>query len=70
LAVRWDGQASQYRCGALMAPLEVLTEALPSWVAGATPWALRALARILPRLAQRWIAAGIGCDCSLETIKP
>jgi hypothetical protein len=65
-AVQWDANLGIYRCGALVAPQQVLAAALPTW---AKPVA-RVLARFLPKLARRWIAAGRGCDSSLETIKP
>ncbi|MCU0763988.1 MAG: hypothetical protein MUF76_13790 [Hydrogenophaga sp.] len=53
-ALRWDDAQRLYRCGVLTD-----TEALlgPRW-----QW----LARPLRRLAHRWIAAGVGCDASLE----
>ena len=61
-ALRWDDSLVQYRCGAIVAPKDVLTQALPIGLQIlATP-----LARVLRRLALRWIAAGIGCDSSLE----
>ncbi len=61
-ALRWDPAQRQYRCGALVEPAQVLAMALPRWMAGfagrAAPW--------LARLGPRWIAAGKGCDCTLE----
>jgi hypothetical protein len=54
-ALRWDGEHSRYRCGLAAAPLDALP-ALPRWLAPA-----------VARLARRWISAGSGCDCSLET---
>ncbi|MDP3253398.1 MAG: hypothetical protein Q8M77_15945 [Hydrogenophaga sp.] len=53
-ALRWDGDGKIYRCGAL-----VDTEAVLGlrW-----RWA----APVLRRLARRWIAAGVGCDATLE----
>jgi hypothetical protein len=59
-ALRWgDGR---YRCGALSSPQALLEWRLPRGLHGLVP----ALARLLARLAGRWIAAGRGCDCSLE----
>lgn len=65
-AVQWDAGVEIYRCGALVAPEQVLNAALPTWAKAAAS----GLATVLPKLARRWIAAGKGCDCSLETIKP
>lgn len=53
-ALRWDDDLGRYRCGMLRAPADALP-ALPRW-----------LARALAHLARRWIAAGSGCDCSVE----
>ena len=61
-AVRWHEESSCYRCGALSAPLEVLQHALPRPVWRVLPW----LAPLLARLATRWIAAGQGCDSTVE----
>ncbi len=59
-ALRWEG--GLYRCGALSAPQAVLAQGLPRGLrALAGPLAL-----LLVPLARRWIAAGHGCDCSLE----
>lgn len=61
-ALRWDGHAKSYRCGAITEPVEVLR-------AGWFPvpaFALALLARWLPKLAYRWVSAGTGCDCDLE----
>lgn len=54
VALRWDGVQRLYRCGALIDAAAVLPL---RW-----PW----LARLLQRLARRWIAAGQGCDAALE----
>ena len=64
-AVRWHQERSCYRCGALSAPLEVLQHALPRPVWRVLPW----LAPLLVRLATRWIAAGQGCDSTVESIR-
>lgn len=53
-ALIWSAADGRYRCGLLTAPGEYLR-----WLPGYT----QPLAR---RLFQRWIAAGIGCDCSAE----
>jgi hypothetical protein len=61
-ALRWEASLLQYRCGAVTAPQSVLAEALPRGLrAMASP-----LAPLLRRLGLRWIAAGMGCDSSLE----
>ena len=61
-ALRWDGALAQYRCGAIVAPQDVLSQALPQGLGRLAP----ALAPWLRRLAVRWIAAGTGCDSNLE----
>ncbi|MGE0349617.1 hypothetical protein [Hydrogenophaga sp.] len=53
-ALRWDEARSNYRCGALTDTATVLG---PRW-----RWA----APVLRRLARRWIAAGVGCDATLQ----
>jgi hypothetical protein len=57
-ALRWDEATRLYRCGALTQPRGVL------------PSGLRWCAPLLQRLARRWIAAGVGCDASLEVATP
>ncbi len=53
-ALRWDPAQSLYRCGVLSEPESVL----------GTRW--RWAAPLLRRLARRWIAAGVGCDATLQ----
>jgi hypothetical protein len=53
-ALRWDAAQGLYRCGALSDTEGVLGS---RW-----GWA----APLLRRLARRWIAAGVGCDASLQ----
>jgi len=57
-ALRWNAEHRVYRCGVIMD-----TEALlgPRW-----RWA----APLMRRLARRWIAAGVGCDASMEASRP
>lgn len=62
-ALRWDAAAALYRCGALSDPRAALAQRLPVRLHGVLPL----LAKLLPRLAGRWISAGSGCDCSLES---
>lgn len=61
-AVRWQGPLNRYQCGAMVAPRDVLEEALPLALHGLAG----GLASMLPRLARRWIAAGVGCDSTIE----
>lgn len=61
-ALRWDGDALMYRCGAIMTPRDVLAERLPRPL----NWAGPALASVLGVAASRWIAAGQGCDCDVQ----
>ena len=65
-ALRWDDTLVQYRCGALVAPRDVVVQALPRGMRAVAP----ALAPLLRQLAARWIAAGSGCDSSLEVTMP
>lgn len=65
-ALRWDETLVQYRCGAIVAPRDVLGQALPRGLRRLAP----VLAPLLRRLGLRWIAAGIGCDSSLEVTMP
>ncbi len=60
--LRWDEAGAQYRCGALVQPRKVLRAALPVGLG----WLAPLLLPLLRRMAGRWIAAGQGCDCSLE----
>lgn len=50
-ALEWSGDKSRYHCGLLLRPNHYLP--LPEF---ATP--------LTRRLLARWIAAGIGCDCT------
>jgi hypothetical protein len=54
-ALRWVEAERMYRCGVLSQPAEVLG---PGW-----RWA----APLLRRLGRRWIAAGVGCDATLNS---
>ena len=61
-ALRWDGHAHRYLCGAITEPVAVLH-------AGRLPlpnFAVKLLARGLPKLACRWVSVGTGCDCDLN----
>lgn len=61
-ALRWQDSGNRYVCGAIVEPRSVL----PGWLNWAGGWA----AVFLPRLALRWVAAGQGCDSSLEPLDP
>lgn len=62
VAVRWHGEAHQYRCGALGEPVDVLQSVLPRSLRRLAPW----LAPGLARLAKRWIAVDQGCDSTVQ----
>lgn len=64
-ALRWQDASGQYRCGAIVAPADVLAGALPRGVR----WLSPALAPMLRRWGARWIAAGAGCDSGLEVVQ-
>lgn len=57
-ALRWSETDRIYRCGAITDTAGVLGA---RW-----RWA----APLLRRLARRWIAAGVGCDASLDVGRP
>ena len=65
-ALRWADGEQVYRCGAISAPQAVLNEAMPRWL---QPIAY-VLSPVLARLAKRWVAAGQGCDSTLEVARP
>jgi hypothetical protein len=65
-ALRWDDGLAQYRCGAMTAPEHVLRQSLPRGLRGMA----HVLAPLLRRVGLRWIAAGTGCDSSLEATMP
>lgn len=61
-ALRWHDDASLYRCGAISCPGDVLRARLPrAWRGLVAP-----LSWPLVRLAPRWVAAGMGCDCDAQ----
>ena len=62
-ALRWKPDEARYRCGALDQPLSMMRASLPPYL----QWLAPSLTRILKRFGQRWIAAGSGCDSTLET---
>jgi hypothetical protein len=61
-ALEWNDALQMYRCQAVKAPVQAVTRALPPRL-HLLAWPLGAL---LGRVAKRWIAAGIGCDSSLQ----
>lgn len=65
VAVRWDDQLHQYRCGALSEPEGILKSALPF----PFRYAARGLSWFLAKVAGRWIAVSQGCDSTLELVE-
>jgi hypothetical protein len=63
IALRWYADAQIYRCGAVSETSEVLKSQVPP----AFAWIVPGLAWAVSKLAHRWIAAGAGCDSSLES---
>lgn len=53
-ALAWSQEQAIYRCGLVDEPAAHL------------PSGLRAAAPLVARIAKRFIAAGIGCDCTLR----
>jgi hypothetical protein len=62
LALRWQSDILLYRCGSITQPKELLAGLLPANL----KWAAPLLAWVLERLARRWVAVGIGCDCDVH----
>jgi hypothetical protein len=63
VALRWhDGNAGLYRCGAIVEPRAVAANALPSSLSAVSV----PLGFALGHLARRWVAAGVGCDSTVE----
>lgn len=65
-ALRWADDEQLYRCGAISAPQDVLSRALPHWL---RPIGI-GLSPLMARVAKRWVAAGQGCDSTLEVERP
>ena len=63
-ALRWQQTPGRYRCGALVAPGDVLAVSLPRGMR----WLAPLLAPLLRRWGARWISAGTGCDSSLDVL--
>jgi hypothetical protein len=61
-ALRWHDTERQYRCGALAEPQTMLAQRLPRLLQGLAP----TLAWVLRRWARRWVAAGMGCDSTVQ----
>lgn len=61
-ALRWSEDGLLYRCGAISETREVLRQVSQPWI---RPLAV-GLSPIVARLGRRWIAAGKGCDSTLE----
>ncbi len=62
VALRWSEEGVLYRCGSITETREVLSQVAPPWI---RPLVV-GLSPIVARLARRWIAAGKGCDSTLE----
>ena len=61
--LRWMPAEKAYRCGVLQATSpDTLAPDAPRWKRW---WRQR-----LHRAARRWIAAGDGCDCSMDDVQP
>ena len=65
-ALRWNSITVAYRCGVLEQPLSVARASLPPYLRLLAP----GLARMFALFGRRWIAAGQGCDSSLEAQAP
>lgn len=65
-ALRWNDGATRYVCGAIDDPHAVVRSRLPGFLV----WLAKPVSTVLPKLARRWIAAGVGCDSSLQPLGP
>lgn len=63
-ALQWSAAQGLYRCAAVQAPRQALQEARWPVLRGLA----RPLAGLLGALAGRWIAAGQGCDSTVEAV--
>lgn len=61
-ALRWSESSLLYRCGAIMESRDVLDQAMPLWLRPIALW----LSPLMARLVKRGVAAGVGCDSTLE----
>jgi hypothetical protein len=61
-ALQWEPEVGAYRCGLMSGSAQRMQRLLPARAHSLAPW----LARVLQGLAPRWIAAGTGCDSSLQ----
>ena len=68
--LRWDAQATMYRCGLVGSSQQVarVLREIPPRRRRLAPWLQRWLAPLWSRLSKRWIGAGVGCDCSLDVV--
>lgn len=64
--LHWQPQHRLYRCGAIVSASDVLRICLPAAFHAFVPL----LAWLLERLARRWVAAGMGCDCEVQVATP
>jgi hypothetical protein len=65
-ALRWSEVDAVYRCGAIMAPDAVVRAALPWADRRGLRWLWPLATAVLRRAAHRWVAAGQGCDSTLQ----
>ena len=65
-ALRWSETDAVYRCGAITAPAAVVQTALPWTRHRGLRWLQPLATAVLRRAARRWIAAGQGCDSTLQ----
>lgn len=63
VALQWSAPERRYVCGMLTAPLQAV-----GWRGKADGLFATRLAGWLRRLSARWIAAGIGCDSTLQVV--
>ena len=61
-ALIWQAEDRRYVCGAITSVHDVLTRRLPLYAHALLP----VLCSLLRRLAKRWVAEGVGCDCDVE----
>lgn len=65
-ALRWSEAEAAYRCGAITMPDAVVHAALPWAARPGLRWVQGLAGAVLRCAARRWVAAGQGCDSTLQ----
>jgi hypothetical protein len=68
--LRWNAEAGRYHCGALAPTAAPAADRPTARSASAHRSPARLLIGLRTRWVRRWIAAGEGCDCTLQRVTP